>query len=685
MAEVLDLKMDGTGQTFVDSSPSGHTITAGGDAYQRKTALSNKRSVLFFDGDSDYITIPDSADFDLVGDNTQDYTIDFWMYATALGFMRIIGQGTASNNQWVIEGEDNLGLRINIEGNAVAVGDYTDAFNTEEWIHVCLVKKCTAGPTVEWAVYMNGEQQSYMSDDSEGTWAAPLVIGQRPSIGGEYFGGYLKNVRISTSNVFGASPNVGKTDTITVPTADPVSDSDTKLLLLANSPTNYNNPLTSGAHFEGSLTTDYLSAADHADWDITTNWTFDCWIRLDSNNQDRPVICQEEDASNYWRVRVDADGGNGSLRFSVMSGGGYVVNFEAAACCPTLGRWYHIAVCKVGDEYGIYVDGIQKAYLSDSSTDTFAGTLKVGAWYNTWFDGDMKNVRISVNNVFSAAPVAGLTDTIDVPISTPVADSNTKLLLLLEGVPNDTDNTNGWLDDDGNTGHTITQHGSAFCNFLEGYYNRSVVDSGNTGHKGVMVGTAKLMWMTVGGNGAGEFDASGDYLSAPGSTDWNITTNWVADVWVYASTINTDRTLFAHYEDSSNYWRIRIDADSGSGSVRFSVYSGASFIVNFEVAAILTTYEWYHIAICKVGNEYGIYINGRQVAYLSDSDSDTFAGLLYIGGLNASTQLFDGIMDEARINTSNLFSVTPVVGLTDGFTPPDYLLGGGKLFQSIIF
>lgn len=89
--------------------------------------------------------------------------------------------------------------------------------------------------------------------------------------------------------------------------------------------------------------------------------------------------------------------------------------------------WHHIAITKVTSagptvEYGIYKDGTQIAYLSDNSTDTFAGPLYMGAnFYNsapypgTYFGGNISHTRIQASNIFSASPNAGLTDTITVP------------------------------------------------------------------------------------------------------------------------------------------------------------------------------------------------------------------------------------------------------------------------------
>ena len=72
---------DGTGQTFTDESASAHTITTNGDATQSTTQSQFGGSALYFDGVGDYLSIPDSEDWNFTA---SDGTIDFWIYPTSL-------------------------------------------------------------------------------------------------------------------------------------------------------------------------------------------------------------------------------------------------------------------------------------------------------------------------------------------------------------------------------------------------------------------------------------------------------------------------------------------------------------------------------------------------------------------------------------------------------------------------
>ncbi len=87
---------------------------------------------------------------------------------------------------------------------------------------------------------------------------------------------------------------------------------------------------------------------------------------------------------------------------------------------------------------------------------------------------------------------------------------------------------------------------------------------------------------------------------------------------------------------------------------------------------------WHHISLCKVGSDYGIYLDGTQTAFVTDADTDTFTGVLRVGALSASNY-FDGYIGEAKISSDNYFSATPVVGLSDTISVPTapYMSGTG--------
>lgn len=83
----LLIHANGTGQTFVDSSASNHTITANGDVTQSVTQSKFGGKSAYFDGTGDYLSMADNADFNVGAGN---FTIDAWFYVPTVNSNKAI-------------------------------------------------------------------------------------------------------------------------------------------------------------------------------------------------------------------------------------------------------------------------------------------------------------------------------------------------------------------------------------------------------------------------------------------------------------------------------------------------------------------------------------------------------------------------------------------------------------------
>lgn len=167
--------------------------------------------------------------------------------------------------------------------------------------------------------------------------------------------------------------------------------------------------------FDGN--SDYVSTPDHADWGVfasaTDNWTVDLWIKQQDFGRDQTYVAQYQNLSNYWELTVGTDNLTAvrfltpALRGVYCDGGSTQID----------SNWHHLALCKVGNKYGWYVDGIQRGYLQTSSTTNIEGLLYAGARRegDKYFGGHIDELQIAHSNIFSAAPNSGKTDTITVP------------------------------------------------------------------------------------------------------------------------------------------------------------------------------------------------------------------------------------------------------------------------------
>lgn len=253
------------------------------------------------------------------------------------------------------------------------------------------------------------------------------------------------------------------------------------------------------------------------------------------------------------------------------------------------------------------VDGIMDEFEDESGVDTGTST-------NEDYD--------SSNDLYS-------------PIQT---GTDVKLLLHLNGADGATTTT-----DSSSSNHTITFNGTAQL---------------DTGEK--KWGTASLL-----------LDGDSDYLSIPDSSDWDIcgsnSDNWTIDFWVKHTDHAGQETYLCQYEDGNNFFHFsHVD---GNG-LWFGLKSGGTWAIEGWFGSEITDTDWHHVALCKIADEYAIYLDGTQTFYIQENTTATFTGSFYIGARGDNSEHIDGHIDELRIQHSNAFSASPNVGLTDTITVP---------------
>jgi len=213
--------------TTTDSSPSGHSVTFGGDAQLDTAQQKFGTTSCLFDGADDALKLADHADFDIFASNADNWTVDFFVkHAVApVGATELyIGQmesTVAFSNAWylvnfsnsseiILRVSDGITNKIEIRTPGVYITD-------TNWHHIALIKIAD-----EYGLYLDGTQIGYTQDSDTQTYAGPLWIGLRGNDAYD-FNGWMDEIRIAQQNVFTASPNVGKTDTIVVPTTEAIN------------------------------------------------------------------------------------------------------------------------------------------------------------------------------------------------------------------------------------------------------------------------------------------------------------------------------------------------------------------------------------------------------------------------------------------------------------------------------
>jgi len=418
-----DAGVDGS-KEFIDSGNTGHVVSTVATAQMSTLQKKFGSGSLLLDGNSDYLTVPDHADWDF---GTGSFTVDFWIrmdVVAAIEYAFITNYDGDWGNSWGVRFISGTGIRVDLEGDNQ---NFAWSPVVDTWYHVTVVG--ITGANVK--VFIDGTQIGAtwaVAYDIGGT-AADLVIGRLGNTSARYMDGYMDEIRVSKG--------VARWSTdFTAPTAAHTSDANTSLLLHCNSQdasasfhrTQFQGTalLDTDAKKFGTASllldgdSDYLQISDSAEFDVIKsaddNWTIDLWVKFADHVGTETLIVQWEDANNYWLLQHVHGSG---LRFIAVSGGVTIITTGYGGEITDNTTFHHIAVCKRADKYGLYKDGTQVAYVQDSSTDTFAGDVYIGATGvpGDYFQGSIDDVRIINSNAFSADPNADNTDTIVIPTS----------------------------------------------------------------------------------------------------------------------------------------------------------------------------------------------------------------------------------------------------------------------------
>jgi len=363
---VLALPLIGSANDVSNSVNSGSTtkaITTQGNAAASSAESNFYGGSFVFDGTGDYLTTPDSADFDLAGN---DFTIEAFVYHSSTNFgsyESVIGQWSDSSTGSFVFETVGAGASSDLEFYYVDTSNnfvgpiQGAALQKERWQHVAV---CRGGSTIrvfiDGIMYGTGTSISVNIRNS----SDPVTMGGQVAGSGGYWNGYIQDIRILngiakyTSNFIPASTNPD----ILPDTPSGVSGSS-KLA-----------KVTDGAvHFDG--TGDYLSIADSSDLTVGTNpFTLEFYAYKTAAGED------------FFCGSYDSSGTTASLSYAIQTGGSSPTNSLVAHVAEggsatsvnsgvdfVLNKWVHVAFVRDGNTLRLFQDGIQM------STAAFSGTV----------------------------------------------------------------------------------------------------------------------------------------------------------------------------------------------------------------------------------------------------------------------------------------------------------------------
>lgn len=367
-----------------DSSSSPYTLTTtsvGVTAFSPFTntteysAATNGGSY-YFDGTGDYISVPNSADFQF---GAGDWTIEGWIYPTSFASYNIIadfGYGSPNTlrsfNLYTHATTGLLRLAQSSTGsnNSDPVGGFGVSLKLNEWQHIAVVR---SGATI--TCYYNGvaSATTIAALDLYAT-SRNLLIGTQSDLA-YYHNGYISGLRmvkgsaVYTSNFTPATlPATAITNTklLLSGTNGGVIDSakGTDMILKGNvqASTVQKKFGNSSIYFDGSG--DYL-VANSAFNDLYTfgsgDFTIEFWLYLNTTTG----------------VQIIYDGrptsGGGGAQPTIYTSGTTLIYYtnvgnRISAAALTASTWQHIAVCRSGTATKMFVNGSQVGTTYTDST-----------------------------------------------------------------------------------------------------------------------------------------------------------------------------------------------------------------------------------------------------------------------------------------------------------------------------
>ena len=152
---------------------------------------------VFFDGESSYLTMPDSEDFNI---GSSDFTIELWMYKNDTStYQHIFRQRDSGSAEMAIvldidsTGSDSFAsgyFQMEWGANKKFVGVNAGLTNNT-WHHLALTKEGTTG-----RVFVNGVLVGTDTLDDIGNYSGDFYVGYWVGGLGYYFKGYISNFRI---------------------------------------------------------------------------------------------------------------------------------------------------------------------------------------------------------------------------------------------------------------------------------------------------------------------------------------------------------------------------------------------------------------------------------------------------------------------------------------------------------
>ena len=614
----------------------------------------------YFNGSTDKLTVGTNAGLSMTG----DFTVECWVWwsGTTTSYQNFVGSNSAafSGNATFFRvwgsAVAQTGLRSKVGiGNpthdALSSVYSTSSLSTNSWNHVAATR---SGGIIR--LFINGVLEATGSTDNSTYDFGDngCCIGASPWDGANgWYGGYISNVRIikgsalytasftptaapltavSGTNLLTCQSNRFVDNSTNALAITPVASSIVAPFSPFASTSSYNATVNGGSQsYNGSTQYSRIATTQASLGFGTGDFTIEFWIFFTSVATGMP-----------FDLRTNGGAGSQVKPSLYISAAGTLSYYTSAtsriSSTVTTGQWYHVAAVRSSSVTKLYINGVQNVTTyADTNDYGTSSQLTIGASADTlggqYLSGYISDVRTTKSAVYTVNFT---------PPTSPLTTSTSPTLLL--------NSTNAKIIDQAKQFNIATVSGAKISTAQSKFGGSSIL----------LNGTTDYLMLTSTNSGA---------ANIPG-LELNLG-DFTIEGWYYINALPAaTATLFELNAGSTAYAAARLDILSTGTMQLLCSTTGAAWAINYTspggAGNVLSTGQWYHIALVRSGSNFYIFVNGSQ-----KGTTQTNSGVLYGGSgynfigaiLNVTYQsFFNGYIDE--------FRVTKYARYTTTFTPP---------------
>ena len=302
-----------------------------------------------------------------------------------------------------------------------------------------------------------------------------------------------------------------------------------------------------------------------------------------------------------------------------------------------VGVWYHLVISRQSGSMRVFIDGVLKAVVSNSSAITssihdfmIGGTTNSSGNLDFTCNAKVSNFRIVNGSCATAYQTSSTTigaTIFTVPTGALTAETNTKLL---------TCQSNRFVDNSASA-HTATPTGNAAVTAFGPFLSSAVYDPAVNG-------------------ASAYFDGDNDSLSTGDSADFVLGDTFTLEAWVYptAADVNSYPQIMSQAEGYPTGWYFSLRS---TNEVNFYLNAadnaGGAIDLNTDGSDPVQLNAWNHVALSVSSGTGYIYVNGARKSSAAtgiNNNLDRSGTTFRVGVHNAAGAYdFDGYICDARV------------------------------------